>query len=227
MTDASATGPEPAQRSIFAQVAPTLVVDVVLPILLFYVLARYGVSTLWALIAGGLPPALNNLRVWIKAGRLEPLGIIVVTFLALGAAASLISGSVFFALVKDSLLTGTFGLICLFSLLAPRPLLFLIIRQFVAGEDSARVVWWNGLWEYPRFRVRMRVVTAVWGIVYLFEACLRIVFALALSPAQVITISPIMGVGALIALIVWSRRYLMALRDQRVREQEEAQSFSI
>ena len=224
MTGPSADGSEPAGRSIFAQIAPTLAVDVALPILLFYLLTRYGVPTLWALVAGGLPPALNNLRVWIKAGRLEPLGIIVVTFLALGAAASLISGSVFFALIKDSLLTGTFGLICLVSLLAPRPLLFVIIRQFVAGDDAQRIEWWNGLWQYPRFRARMRLVTAVWGIVYLIEACLRVIFALVLTPGQVIIASPVMSVGALIALIVWSRRYLVALRDQRLREEQGAVS---
>ena len=137
-------------------------------------------------VAGGIPPALNNLRVWIRAGRLEPLGIIVVTFLALGAAASLISGSVFFALVKESILTGAFGLICLSSLLARRPLLFYIIRQFAAGDDPARIEWWNGLWQYPRFRFRMRVVTAAWGLVYLVEACLRVVFALTLTPGQTV-----------------------------------------
>jgi hypothetical protein len=204
---------------VFVQMAPTLVVDVALPILLFYVLTRYQVPVLWALVAGGIPPALNNLRVWIKAGRLEPLGIIVVTFLALGAAASLISGSVFFALVKESVLTGVFGLICLASLLAPRPLLFYIIRQFAAGDDPARIEWWNGLWQHPRFRFRMRVVTAAWGILYLLEACMRVVFALTLTPGQVVIASPAMSVGALIALIVWSRRYLVALRDQRLREE--------
>ena len=220
MADPSTVSPEPAERNVFAQMAPTLVVDVALPILLYYLLTRYGVPVLWALVAGGIPPALNNLRVWIRAGRLEPLGIIVVTFLALGAAASLISGSVFFALVKESVLTGAFGLMCLSSLLAPRPLLFYIIRQFAAGDDPARIEWWNGLWQYPRFRFRMRVVTGVWGVVYLLEACLRVAFALTLTPGQVVITSPLMSVGALIALIVWSRRYLIALRDQRLREEQ-------
>ena len=220
MSNWSSAGTEQAERNVFVQMAPTLIVDVGLPILLFYLLARFGVSVLWALVAGGLPPAFNNLRVWIKTRRLEPLGIIVVTFLALGAAASLISGSVFFALVKESVLTRAFGLICLFSLLAPRPLLFFIIRQFAAGEDPARIEWWNGLWQYPRFRFRMRVVTAAWGIVYVFEAVFRVVFALTLTPGEVVIVSPVMSVGALIVLIIWSRRYLIALRDQRIREQE-------
>jgi hypothetical protein len=59
---------------------PTLVFDVAMPIVAFNVLVHYGVSTLWALVAGGLFPALNNLRVWFKSRRLEPLGIIVIPF---------------------------------------------------------------------------------------------------------------------------------------------------
>ena len=57
----------------------------------------------------GLSPVLNSLRVWIGTRRIEPLGIIVMGFLAIGTAASLVSGSIFFVLIKDSFLTGTFG----------------------------------------------------------------------------------------------------------------------
>src|SRR5215469_1911910 len=158
-----AINPEPAGGFSFTQMLPTLVFDVAMPILAFNALTSCGVSTLWALIAGGLFPAINNLRVWTKSRRLEPLGIIVMTFLVIGTAASLISGSVFFALIKESLLTATFGFICLGSLLAERPLMFYINRQFVAGDNPVRLEWWNGLWQYPRFRAAQRLVTAVWG----------------------------------------------------------------
>jgi intracellular septation protein A len=197
---------------------PTLVFDVALPILAFSLLTRYGVSTLWALIAGGLSPVLNNMRIWAKSRRLEPLGLIVLTFLAIGTALSLISGDVFFVLIKESFLTATFGLICLASLLAERPLMFYIIRQFVAGDDPVRLEWWNGLWQqYQQFRDAQRLVTAVWGGVYLVEALLRIGLALILTPAQVVVISPILTFGVMIILIGWTRRYLLAVR---LRERE-------
>ena len=124
---------EPAGGFSFKQMLPTLVFDVAMPIVAFNVLTGYGVSKLWALAAGGLFPAINNLRSWAKSRRLEPLGIIVMAFLAIGTATSLISGSVFFALIKELFLTAAFGLICLGSLLLERPLMFYIIRQFVAG----------------------------------------------------------------------------------------------
>ena len=195
-----------------------------LPILAFNVLTSYGVSTLWALGAGGLFPASNNVRVWAKSRRLEPLGLIVLTFLAMGTAASLISGSVFFALIKESMLTATFGFLCLGSLLAERPLLFYINRQFVAGDDPVRVAWWNGLWQSPPFRAAQRRVTAGWGITYLVEALLRVDFALVLSPARVVALSPGMAFGVMLVLIAWTRRYMLALRERRIREQHLSQA---
>jgi intracellular septation protein A len=215
---------QPAGDFSFTQLIPTLIVDVAMPIIAFNVLTHYGVSTLLALVAGGLFPALNNLRVWITSRRLEPLGIIVMTFLAVGTAASLISGSVFFALIKESMLTATFGVICFASLFTQRPLMFYINRQFVAGDDPAKLQWWNGLWQYPGFRAGQRTVTAVWGVAYLAEAILRIVFALALSPAEVVSISPIMAFGVTIALIIWTRRYLLGLRERRIRELQLSQT---
>jgi len=219
MADPLAINPEPAGGFSFKQMLPTLVIDVAMPIVAFNLLSSYGVSTLWALLAGGLFPAINNLRVWARSRRLEPLGIIVMTFLVIGTAASLISGSMFFALIKESFLTATFGFICLGSLLADQPLMFYINRQFVAGDDPVRLEWWNGLWQYPNFRAAQRLVTAVWGIAYLVEALLRVGFALALPPAQVVVISPVMAFGVMIVLIAWTRRYMLALRERRIREQ--------
>lgn len=221
MGDALAINPEPAGGFSFIQMLPTLVIDVAMPIVAFNLLTRYGISTLWALAAGGLFPALNNLRVWVRSRRLEPLGIIVMTFLVIGTAATLISGNVFFALVKESIFTASFGFICLGSLFAERPLMFYINRQFVAGDDPVRLEWWNGLWQqYPNFRAAQRLITVVWGIAYLVEALLRVGFALVLSPAQVVAISPVMAFGAMIVLIAWTRRYMLALRERRIREQQ-------
>jgi hypothetical protein len=217
-------GPEPGGDFSFIQMLPTLIVDVAMPIIAFNLLTHYGISTLWALVAGGLFPALNNLRVWATSRRLEPLGIIVMTFLVIGTAASLISGSVFFALIKESFLTATFGFICFASLLTERPLMFYINRQFVAGDDPVKLEWWNGLWQYPHFRAAQRMVTVVWGVAYVAEAVLRVVFALIMSPAEVVSISPIMAFGVTIALIVWTRRYMLALRERRLREQQFSQS---
>ncbi len=195
-----------------------------MPVIAFNVLTHRGVSTLWALVIGGIFPAINIGRGWLKSHRLDPLGIIVLSFIAVGTATSLISGSVFFALIKESFITATFGLMFLGSLLAERPLMFYIARQFVAGDDQARIEWWNGLWQYPGFRSTQRLITGVWGVAYVIEAFVRVGFALTLRPATVVVLSPMMGVGVTIVLIMWTRRYSIAARDRRMREMQLAQA---
>jgi hypothetical protein len=202
----------PVSNFSFWQILPTLFFDVVMPVVLYDVLTARGVPAIWALAAGGLPPALNNLQSWIRTRRLEPLGIIVMTLLAIGTLTSLISGNLFFGLIKDSFLTGAFGLICLVSLFFARPLMFSVLRQFHAGGDTARIADWNGRWERRGFRFAIRLVTIVWGVTYMAEALLRVGLALQLPPQQVVTLSPIMGFGALIVLISWTRRYMRAVQ---------------
>src|SRR5262249_14720470 len=121
-----------------------------------------------------------------------------------------------------SFLTATFGLICLSSLLAQRPLMFYIIRQFVAGDDLKRLERWNSLWQYPRFRSAQRLVTMTWGTAFLVEAFLRVGLALLLSPGQMVVRSPVMAFGAMIALIGWTRLYLLAQREQHIREEQSS-----
>ena len=81
MVDPLAISPEPAGRFSFRQVLPTLVFDVAMPVIAFFLLSGYGVSTLWALVASGLSPAINNVRVWAKSRRLNPARMISCRFL--------------------------------------------------------------------------------------------------------------------------------------------------
>ena len=214
--DQAATTSVPAAPTFkFSQLLPTLVFDALLPVVIFNLLTHYKVAAIWALAAGGASPALNNLRVWIRSRRLEPVGMLVLGFLVIGTLASLLSGSVVFALVKDSFLTGVFGLILLGSMFARRPLFFYLARQFVAGDDPERIAWWGDLWQHAEFRHGLRVVTVVWGVVYLIEAVTRVFLAFTLTPAQVVAISPVMGIGATVLLIVFTSRYLGAMRRRR------------
>lgn len=207
---------EPAVSGGLAAMLPGLLFDVVLPVATFFVLTTFGVPVLLALVAGGIFPAINVVAGFVRSRRVQPLGIIVMAFLVLGTAGSLISGSVFFTQVKESILTASFGLLCLGSLaIGRRPLMFHILRQFIAGTTAAGLHWWEGLWQREPFRLAMRRVTAVWGIAYLVEAAVRVAFAWLLTPAQVAVLSPTMAFGVTIALMVWTRRFMLALRARQ------------
>ena len=59
---------------------------------------------------------------------------------------------------------------------------------------------------------------------YLIEALARVGFALTLTPATVVAISPTTAFGVTIAMIVWTRRYMLGVRERRMRELEMEQA---
>jgi intracellular septation protein A len=199
------------------QALPSLVLDLAMPMLVFFALRAFGVSTLLAIVAGGVFPLINVGRGWLLSQRIKPLGIIVITCIAFGTAAALISGSVLVALLKDFVLMGSFGLLFLASVIvAERPVMFYILRQFVAGNDPARLQWWEGLWQHQRFRAAQRRVTIIWGLGLFIEALIGTALACLLMPAEVVIISPIMAISVLAVLGLWTRGYLLALRNQHI-----------
>jgi hypothetical protein len=216
MTVAYQTAPaDPTVRPFrFAMLIPALVINVVLPIGILKGLEHSGVSTIWALGAGCLPPVLNNLRIWITSRRLDPVGILMVASILSGTLASLVSGNLFYRIVTDVCLNGTWGLVFLASLLASRPVIFFIIRTIVTGEDASRNEIWNGLWRYSVFRSAMRSITATWGAVFFAQVLIELALARMVMPKTVVTYSPLMGVASTLALIVFTRQRMRTARER-------------
>jgi hypothetical protein len=206
----------PARPFRLAMLIPTLIVDGLLPVAIFKGLEALGVAPVWALAGGCLPPILNNLRVWITARRLDPIGLLIMASIASGVVASMISGGIGSRIITDCLLNGAWGLAFLGSLACPRPLLFYLIRSVVAGDDASRTEAWNGLWRYAMLRRMIRSTTAIWGVVYYVEVLFELGLARLSTPDTVLTVAPIVNAAATVALLVFTR-----LRMRRVRERLE------
>jgi hypothetical protein len=187
--------------------ARNLCFNVVLPLIAVNVLEAHGVRVVVALAISAIFPALETGVTWIRRRRLDALGAIVLTFIALGVGASLLSGNVHFALAKESFFTAVFGLLCLGSLLAPRPLMFFIGRTFSTGGDPARETLWNERWALPGFRHVIRTMTAVWGIGYLSEASVRVALVYMLPVNAALVVSPTLAAAVTAALMFWTIRY--------------------
>ena len=196
----------------FAMLVPTLVVNVALPIGILKTLEGLGVPPIWALAGGCAPPLLNNLRVWVKSRRLDPVGILMMASIASGPVASLVSGQISSRIVTDCLLASAWGLAFLGSLLFSRPAMFFLIRALVAADDPSRTETWNGLWRYGVFRSALRSITAAWGVVYFAEAAFEIGLAGVLKAETVATIAPLISTGGTLGLIVLTHQVMQAMR---------------
>jgi hypothetical protein len=171
----------------------TLLPNVVLPWLIYQVLTGRGVSTINALIATAVVPLATSLYGWLRDRRIDALGIMTLAFVVVGLVTSLISGDPIFYLVKESLLTGVWGLILLGSLLASRPLTFYFGRQFISGGDPDKAAWFDRLWERPPFRRMQRLICIMWGVGLVAEALLRVVLVYVLPIPTFLLVSQVMA----------------------------------
>jgi hypothetical protein len=202
------TQPEnPVAISPFRLLGRSLLVDVALPWLTVRILEAYGVPTVWALAVAAVFPGASVVLNWIYARRVEAIGIAVFLTILLGIVMALISDDVRFGLVKAAPAFGLFGIACLGSLLAPRPLMFFVARHFQTAGEPARVAEWNDRMAVAGFRQAMRVITAAWGVTCVLEAILGFAAALLLPVHAAIVAEPAIGISSVVGLLIWTTAY--------------------
>jgi hypothetical protein len=146
----------------------TIGLNVVAPIITYNQLQDHGWSDFGALLVSSAWPVLDSVISVAWRRKLDEFAVVTLVFLVITAAVSLIgTHSARALLIKDSGVTGLFGLLCLATLLAPRPLMFYFGRKFATDGTPASTAWWNGLWQYEGFRRTMTVMTSVWLLVLL------------------------------------------------------------
>ncbi len=200
---------------------PALIVDGLCPFLAYKLLMRFvpGMSPATALVFGAVFPAVRVTKEIGKRRHLDILGILILIGIGAGLLGLALGGGPKLFLLRESLVTGMFGLTALTSFAWPRPMMFYIGRQFAAGDHPVAVQAFNASWQSPSARRAFRIMTLVWTVGWLSEAALRVGMVLTLSIPQVLAISPIVFHGITIGLIAWTIAY-----GTRVRRQHEKAS---
>jgi hypothetical protein len=206
MADAGSSTAE-VQRPSARRLLPSLLLNAVAPYVAYQVLTGNGVDPVQALQTTAIFPIVGIAGGYMRTRRLDIIGLVSLVFIVLGVAASLISGDPRFILVKESFLTGVFGLLYLLSLLMPRPLIFYFGRQFTSGGDPVRAAAFEARWQYPRFRAVCRTMTVVWGVALLIEACLRVGLSFVMPISVFLLVSPTLAIGVAVVLISWTMAY--------------------
>lgn len=164
---------------------PQALVAGVLPIVA-YGLLRPHVSSDAAALAAVMVFPLGELTVErTRRGRLEPIGIIALIGIAIGLFGAIaLDGNDLLLKIRDSAITGVFGIVCLATLAMHRPAMYYLARAFSTEGDPMKAAEFDEIWELPSVPRRFRRVTTVWGVALVAEAVLRISLAL-LIPTQV------------------------------------------
>jgi hypothetical protein len=184
--DQTATGGDGRLRSI----AMIVIFDVAAPLAAYSLLRSAGLTAVTALLASGVFPALGVTINVVRHRRLDVIGAVVLAGIIVGTVLGLVSHSARLVLVEGSVPTAVFGLACLGSLGARRPLMFSFALE-VIGSGTAKGREMTGLWQYEGFRRIFRVITIVWGVGFLLEAALRVVIVFNTPAGTALAISKV------------------------------------
>ncbi|GAA0663710.1 hypothetical protein GCM10010193_13940 [Kitasatospora atroaurantiaca] len=188
--------------------ALTIGCNIVAPIVTYNQLTDHGYGEFTALLLSAVWPLVDIVIHLAWRRRIDEFAVISLVFLGLTIAVTLIGPhSARLLLVKDSAVTGLFGLLCLVTLAAPRPLMFYFGRKFATDGSAEAVERWNGLWDLPGFRRVQRNLTLGWGLAYLAEAALRIGLSYTLTTGEMVTLNSVLSYGVTAALIAWTITY--------------------
>ncbi len=171
-------------------------------------------SEVVALLIASVFPTVKTLYGLSRRRDLDPVSLLILAGLLFGLGALAFGGGAKILLVRESLFTGAFGLACLISLLGRSrpPVMFYFGRFFAAGSDPRLRAAFDQNWQYPAFRRVQRIMTLVWGLVFVGEFALRVVFIYTLSPAMVLAVSPLVLGGASVLTMLWTFRYAARAR---------------
>lgn len=194
-------------KSLLWSWGPTLLLTVLLPFITYTVLTERGIAaapalmiiTFWPLVELGVFFAIHR--------RVDEFGVLVLVFFGIGLLSMAAFNSPVLLLVKDSAVTGLFGIVLLISLLLPRPVMFYFGRKFGTDGSAEGVAHWNQLWRHPGFRRTQRVITTVWGLTFLAEALLRIGMASILPVTAMVALTNTLPIAVIAGLSWWTVAY--------------------
>lgn len=182
----------------------SLLVDVGVPALAYFVAHWLGASDFVALLSGSLIALLRTLFVAVKDRKFQLFSAVMVGVFTVGLVLSFVTGDPRFLLVKESAGTGVAGLAFLISCVLGKPLVYYAALRMQPAKEAEFAQMWE---TRPEFRKTFVVMSLVWGVGLLFEALLRIPLVFLLPIEVMVTVSTVMIIVAFVVLAVWTKWY--------------------
>ncbi|ORY95207.1 hypothetical protein BCR42DRAFT_422687 [Absidia repens] len=195
------------RAALFRQIrtfAVLLIVDIGLPLALYYILKNY-ISQLLALVLSGIPPLLHVIISFIIKRRIEVIGCICIFSFVLSGILTLVSGDARLALLRDSTTSAVIALFFLVTLIPLEtrwfklyPLTFLVVQQMLDNILSLNRP--EFYWTYmPDFRRHNFIYTALWGSTLMLEFIIKVI----LIEATTLSVDIIMLSGTIVVAVLF------------------------
>jgi hypothetical protein len=190
-------------------VAPQLVVSGLLPVIVYPIVRAHVSTDVEALVIVAMLPFGDVVFERSHRHRVEPIGLLSLSGILLSVlVATCLHGDATVLKVRESAVSALFGIVCLASLVAPRPLLFYVSRAFASGGDPRQSEAFDEDWSLPTVPRRFRTATAVWGVGLVSEATLRCVLAVTLPTEAFLVTTQFLSWAVYGTLMWWTFAYI-------------------
>ncbi|ABO58014.1 VC0807 family protein [Burkholderia vietnamiensis] len=191
-----------------------LVVNLLLPWVAYRVAHPHFGET-GALYASAVPPIVWSVVEFVRSRRVDAVAAIVLLGIALSLIGMALGGDARTLLMRESLASGSIGVVFLLSLFRDRPLIFYLARATVAREMAGGAERFETVWaEQPYLRRMLRLMTFVWGTCMTLEMLLRLWMVMTWPVERVLVVSPIMGYTVFGTLLLWTFWYRRRIRER-------------
>jgi hypothetical protein len=179
----------------------SLVIDLALPVALYYGLRAAEVGQTTALCISGVPPAIRVGWVFWRTRRIDAIGALVLLGLALGVLSAAIGGDPRTLLLRNALFGLPFAAWMLLSLRG-RPLTYdVAVSLLPTRRDNFERAWTGEPW----FRRVWRRVTVLWTAGILLNVGLSLIMVFTLPVDAVPGIETAVWFGIFVVLVVVSQ----------------------
>ncbi|MET9271811.1 VC0807 family protein [Kribbella sp. NPDC003557] len=174
-----------------------LVVDIAIPLVLFYGLKALGASDLTALLVGVVPGLISSAVSLARTRRTDLVGMAVVISMVASTVVAVMGGDARLLLVRNAWISLPFAGLTLWSLRHPQPLTYVVTRAMFAPRAAVM----DRLWETnARFRDAWKWITVWWGIATIVDGIVRVVVAYTLPISVVPATDPVITVATIVVL---------------------------
>jgi hypothetical protein len=190
-----------------AGVLPFLL-DIIVPLVSYYVLTSMGLSPFWSLVTGGGLTAAVSIINTIRRGRIDNLGVLVIVEIALGLVLDLAVRDPRLTLARGSLFIALAGIWILVNTFSGRPVTVDATKGFAAKKAGQRGVIafeWLAANSTRFVRIQRRLST-VWGAMFLAYAVVRVTIVFSVSISQAVWFTEVPGLIAVVICMIASAR---------------------
>jgi len=196
---------KPTVSQAFGDLRTSIIISAVLP-LVIYLLASPHMPIMAVFTLMAVPPLLYSGYGWVRTHSIDPISIISLVLIVVALLLALLVHDPRLFMLRDSYLTGLFGLLCLLSLPFPKPLAYYMYRWFFVRTPE-QLAHLNAGWQVPYGRFVRRLVTLVWGLAFVGEALLDTYLLYHLPITQWVFIHPFLFWGTMVAAFGWAILY--------------------